>query len=197
MSLPGTKATNTNTFVDMFMMYRNTKFVRTKQNGTKWQHWMLYFLPLDSMELGRLRRLGTRRFLSRSRDLEDSDPDVEEPDDESESDEEDESLSLLLPLPDELDVSESESDVDRLRLLRFLLCESSFSFSLPLPLPSFSRSFSFASRILFAVPIGFLNSSGTSTEGLPSAFNLASTFGFSSCSVRDGRVRYGLGFLHS
>ena len=74
--------------------------------------------------------------------------------------------------------------------------------SLPFPLSSFDRSCSFASKILSAVPIleekdwcqqhwlneiqlkaahGFLNSSGTSTEGFPSVLNFASNFGFSSC----------------
>jgi hypothetical protein len=73
--------------------------------------------------------------------------------------------------------------------------------SLPFPLSSLDRSFSFASKILFAVPIlekkngvnntwlnenlkithGFLNSSGTSTEGFPSALSFDSNFGFSSC----------------
>ena len=43
----------------------------------------------------------------------------------------------------------------------------------------------------------FLNSSGTSTDGFPSAFNLASTRGFSSCAVRDGRETYGRVALHS
>jgi len=42
-----------------------------------------------------------------------------------------------------------------------------------------------------------LNSSGTSTDGFPSAFNLASTRGFSSCAVRDGRETYGREALHS
>jgi hypothetical protein len=43
----------------------------------------------------------------------------------------------------------------------------------------------------------FLNSSGTSTDGFPSAFSFASTFGFSSCSVRDGLETYGRVDLHS
>lgn len=41
-----------------------------------------------------------------------------------------------------------------------------------------------------------LNSSGTSTEGCPSAFNFASTRGFSSCWERDGLETYGLVLLH-
>lgn len=71
--------------------------------------------------------------------------------------------------------------------------------SFPFPLSSFDRSFSFVSKIWFAVPIleeeksailghyklrithGLLNSSGTSTEGFPSVLNFASNFGFSSC----------------
>ena len=69
---------------------------------------------------------------------------------------------------------------------------------------SFSRSFSFSSRIRLAVPVLYddqgemglygaedahfvVNSSGTSTEGLPSALSFASTSGFSSICVRDGR----------
>lgn len=167
-SLSYAEAINTNTFVDTFMTYRSfqiEKICYGKERRSKCI--VLYFLPLDSTELERLRRLGTRRFLSRSRDLEDSDSDPD--DDESESDDADESLSLSPS--DELDEPESESDVERLlqvfnaksinalkgreatyRLLRFLLCESAFSFSFPLPLSSFNRSFSFASRILFAVP---------------------------------------------
>ncbi len=43
----------------------------------------------------------------------------------------------------------------------------------------------------------FLNSSGTSTEGFPSVFNLARRLGFSSCAVRDGREMYGRVDLHS
>lgn len=43
----------------------------------------------------------------------------------------------------------------------------------------------------------FLNSSGTSTDGFPSAFNLASRRGLSSCAVRDGRETYGRESLHS
>lgn len=43
----------------------------------------------------------------------------------------------------------------------------------------------------------FLNSSGTSTDGFPSAFNLARRRGFSSCAVRDGRETYGRVDLHS
>ena len=84
---------------------------------------------------------------------------------------------------------------------------------------SFFRSFSFVSRILFAVPTlerlccirhdglkkrkgtkityFVLNSSGTSTDGFPSAFNLASTHGFSSCWVREGCEMYGRVDLYS
>ena len=42
-----------------------------------------------------------------------------------------------------------------------------------------------------------LNSSGTSTDGFPSAFNFASNFGFSNICVRDGREMYGRLPLHS
>lgn len=90
------------------------------------------------------------------------------------------------------------------------------------PSASFPRAFSLASSIRFAVPLLqsiyqhiypaishgtkkpdeglthlFLNSSGISTDGLPSAFNFASTRGFSSCCVRDGRETYGREDLHS
>lgn len=86
----------------------------------------------------------------------------------------------------------------------------SLSFELP------ARAFSFSSSILFAVP-GLpghastsaptnraqindthlrLNSSGTSTDGLPSAFSFASRRGFSSCCVREGRETYGRVLLH-
>jgi hypothetical protein len=105
------------------------------------------------------------RFRSLDLDLEES----EESDSELEV-ELDESLSEL-----EDEDSESESDVESERLA-FLRGGVSF----PFPLSSFDRSFSFASKILFAVPIGFLNSSGTSTEGFPS-LSFASNFGFSSC----------------
>lgn len=43
----------------------------------------------------------------------------------------------------------------------------------------------------------FWNSSGTSTDGFPSAFNFESTRGFSSCCVREGREMYGREPLHS
>jgi len=59
---------------------------------------------------------------------------------------------------------------------------------------SFSRCFSFAAKIRFAVPLLFLNSSGTSTDCFPSALDLA---GFSSCAVREGRDTYGRTDLHS
>jgi len=124
-------------------------------------------LPRDGSEPERLRSLfGRLRF----RSLEESDSSEEESDSESELEdvELDESLS-------ELEDSESEFDaeLDRLAFLRRV--------PLSFPLSSFDRSFSFASKILFAVPTGFLNSSGTSTEGFPSALSFASNFGFSSC----------------
>jgi hypothetical protein len=43
----------------------------------------------------------------------------------------------------------------------------------------------------------FLNSSGTSAPGLPSALSFAISFGFSICCVLDGRETYGLSNLHS
>jgi len=126
-------------------------------------------LPLASEPSGLAleRRLGIRRVLLRSLDLDESESDEldrELLESESESETELESLE-----------SESESDVDD-DLLAFLR-ELSFSF----PFTSLVRSFSFASSILSAVPTLFLNSSGTSTEGFPSAFSLANNRGFSSC----------------
>lgn len=145
-----------------------------------------------------------RLFLSRSLERDES-----ELDDERES----ESESSLSSLECEVDVeSESESDsesdsdvdegeseppeVDRLDLRAFFLGsdvdaeEVVDSFSLAL-------SFSLASRIRFAVPLFFVNSSGTSTDGFPSAFSLASSLGFSIICVLDGRDTYGRGDLHS
>lgn len=145
-----------------------------------------------------------RLFLSRSLERDES-----ELDDERES----ESESSLSSLECEVDVeSESESDsesdsdvdegesepseVDRLDLRAFFLGsdvdaeEVVDSFSLAL-------SFSLASRIRFAVPLFFVNSSGTSTDGFPSALSLASNLGFSIICVLDGRDTYGRGDLHS
>jgi len=133
------------------------------------------------------RRFG--RFLLRSLEIEReaSELDVELADDleldpESESD------------------SESESEVseeDLEDLLAFLRALPSSSLDFPLDSSSTSRSCSFDSKIRFAVPLFVLNSSGTSTEGFPSAFSFASNFGFSSNSVRDGRDTYGRVDLHS
>jgi len=134
-------------------------------------------LALDTDLDRSLRRLlGTRRFRARFREDCESDPL------ESESDPDEESESSEPEL-------ESESDSEpEFRLARLL------GRSLPLP---FSRSFSFASSIRFAVPGLLVNSSGTSTEGLPSSLSFASTPGFSSCCVREGRVTYGRVALHS
>jgi len=104
--------------------------------------------------------LGTRLFLFRSLEREESELELEleslkESEDEDDSEDEDES-----------EESESES-----RLAFFL------DFSLPFPL-SFSLSFSLASKIRFAVPVLVLNSSGTSTDGLPSTLSFANTPGF-------------------
>jgi hypothetical protein len=151
-----------------------------------------------------------RRLRSRS---------LEESESESDADLDSESLSEL-----ESDESEPEDDDDLVLVLsknwhrrrkdqahllaRFLDDPSSVSFV------NFSLSFSLASNILLAVPLlqlkvrhesnhqyGYTNfvknSSGTSTEGFPSAFSFASTRGFSSCCVRDGRLTYGRVVLHS
>lgn len=117
---------------------------------------------------------GIRRFRLRSLDREDTESEPEE-DPDSDSDEE----------PDEESESESEEDEDEGddddRRALF------FDGPSPLSLISFSRSFSLFSRILFAVPLLFLNSSGTSTDGFPSALSFANSLGFSNCCVRDGR----------
>jgi len=134
--------------------------------------------------------LSTLRLLLRPRDapgLDDVDLESElEPELESESDPELESESESEPEP------EPEPEDDPLRLVRFLEDDASLS-----PLFASALAFSFAAKILSAVPVFVLNSSGTSTLGCPDAFNLASTFGFSSCCVREGRVTYGLVDLHS
>jgi len=93
---------------------------------------------------------------------------------ESESESEDELESESESEPDD-----DESEPEEAEPLRRLLDPACFS--------SFILSFSLSSRILFAIPFFLMNSSGTSTEGLPSALSLASSFGFSSCWVRDGR----------
>jgi len=114
----------------------------------------------------------------------DREPDAEEelePESDSESESEDESEDEESEFDDD--------DEDRRALLR--------DGPSPLSLFSFSRSFSFDSRILFAVPLLVLNSSGTSTDGFPSALSFARTLGFSNCCVRDGRETYGRVDLHS
>lgn len=137
-------------------------------------------LPSEPLEetLDVCLRRGRRRLLSLSWEREEED-EFDESDEESES--ESESLSELEPESLLDDEPEERDD----RLARFL--------ALPV---SFSLSFSFASKILFAVPLLFLNSSGTSTDGLPSSFNFARVRGFSSCCVRDGRDTYGRVDLH-
>jgi hypothetical protein len=114
-----------------------------------------------------------------------------------------EASELDAELADELD-SESESDSESELseevledLLAFFRVLPSSSLAFPLNPSSASRSCSFDSKIRFAVPLFVLNSSGTSTEGFPSAFNFASSFGFSSISVREGRDTYGRVDLHS
>ena len=160
--------------------------------------------------------MGIRLLLSRSREREesesepddesDSDPDEPELESESESEPESESESDSEPEEDllvELCVrAASQYDspdghgcsTDRLRFL----CGGSF------PSASLARAFSFSFKILFAVPALqimnirnqptairrthlCLNSSGTSTEGFPSAFAFANRLGFSNSCVRDGR----------
>lgn len=112
-----------------------------------------------------------------------------------------EASELDAELADELDPeSDSESELseeDVEDLLAFFRVLPSSSLAFPLDPSSTSRSFSFDSKIRFAVPLFVLNSSGTSTEGFPSAFNFASNFGFSSISVREGRDTYGRVDLHS
>jgi len=115
-----------------------------------------------------------------------------------------EALELDSELSDELDPeSDSESELseedDREDLLAFfrVLSGSSSSFAFPLDPSGSFRSSSFASKIRLAVPLFLLNSSGTSTEGFPSAFNFASNLGFSNSSVREGRDTYGRVDLHS
>jgi len=124
-------------------------------------------LVVDSdSDLLRLCELGTRLFSSRTLEREESELEFD-------------SLSEL----DSDDESESEGEE---RFAFFL----DLDLSLPLSF-SFSLSFSLASRIRSAVPVLLLNSSGTSTDGFPTAFSFDSTPGFSSCCVRDGRDTYG------
>jgi hypothetical protein len=116
-----------------------------------------------------------------------------------------EAFELDAELADELDPesdSESEpeselSEEDLEDLLAFFRVLLSSSLAFPLDPSKASRSCSFDSKIRFAVPLFVLNSSGTSTEGFPSAFNFASNFGFSSIAVREGRDTYGRVDLHS
>jgi len=147
-----------------------------------------HFLPRslsESLDRDRLRLLGTRLLRSLSLEREESEADCEsepepEPElSESESDEE----------SDEESEDDEEGETER---LAFFDAFSSF----PFPFSSLALSFSFASKIRLAVPVLFLNSSKTSTDGLPAAFSLASVLGFSNCWVREGRDTYGRGFLH-
>lgn len=139
------------------------------------------------MDRLRLRELGTLLFVSRSLEREESELALL---DESESDDESESESPVEPEPEPELEPELEDRLAFFRLVGFSL-RSSLAFS-------FSLSFSLASRIRLAVPVFVLNSSGTSTDGFPSALTIfASTLGFSSCCVRDGRETYGRLDLHS
>lgn len=114
-----------------------------------------------------------------------------------------EASELDAELADELDPeseSDSESELseeDLEDLLAFFRILPSSSLAFASDPSSASRSCSFDSKIRFAVPLFVLNSSGTSTEGFPSAFNFASNFGFSSIAVREGRDMYGRVDLHS
>jgi hypothetical protein len=94
-----------------------------------------------------------------------------------------EASELDAELADELDPesdseSEPESELSEEDLLAFFRALPSSSLAFPLDPSKASRSCSFDSKIRFAVPLFVLNSSGTSTEGFPSAFNFASNFGF-------------------
>lgn len=165
---------------------------------------------------------GTRLLLLRSREREDSEPELELESEsdalESDADETDTDSELEdddLELVERVDLREYDvGGEDALGVRAYLR-----AFFLDLPSDPitfcFSLSFSLASRMKFAVPLlddgekhsqttetrdvtyFFLNSSGTSTEGLPSALSLANTFGFSSISVREGRETYGRSNLHS
>jgi len=129
-----------------------------------------------------LRPRGRLRFSSRSlereRELYEPESELDDSESEPESDDDDSDSDLD---------SELETDALDERFARFL---ARFVFSC-------SLCFSLASKIRSAVPLLFLNSSGTSTDGFLSAFNLARTRGFSSCAVRDGRETYGREALHS
>jgi len=138
---------------------------------------------VERLRLSSLR--GMRRLPLRSREREDSERELEA---ESESDAL-ESDAEEADSDSELDDSESDERLD-LRAFFFGWLSEPVVFC-------FSLSFSLASRIKFAVPLFFLNSSGTSTEGFPSALSFASTRGFWSIPVREGRETYGRSDLHS
>jgi len=140
----------------------------------------LRFLPRDDSR-ETLRPRGLLRLSSRSleRELYESEPEPDDSEAESEPESDDDSD------PD----SEEEGETLDDRFFRFF-ARSVFS-------SPFSRSFSLASKIRSAIPVLFLNSSGTSTDGFPSAFDLARRRGLSSCAVREGRETYGLVDLHS
>jgi len=144
------------------------------------------FHRLPSLE--DLRRLGRLRL--RAREIDELLESEESESDELAS-EESEELDESESVPEE---SEPEDGGERRDLFLSLFP--------PFPFPSFcslacSRSFSLASSIWFAVPVVFLNSCGTSTEGFPASLSFASTLGFSSCCVREGRETYGRVDLHS
>lgn len=146
------------------------------------------------MRGGEAERLGERRL--RLRDLERLDVREEPeslPEDESESESESEPESES---ESESEEDEDDDDADRRRC--FLVGGSSSSarrFRLVLSF-SRSRSRSLSARILLATPDLFLNSSGTSTLGVPAAFSFASAAGLSKSSVREGRETYGRSNLH-
>jgi len=139
-------------------------------------------LRVEAPGLARLLTLELRRLRVFCRFVREREREDELRDELESEPEESESESLELELEDE------DDDVDVEVLLRLLLDS---------PVPSPNRAFSLASRILFAVPLLVVNSSGTSTDGFPSILSFSSSFGFSSCCVREGLETYGRVDLHS
>jgi len=131
----------------------------------------------DALEIlrprGRLRL--SSRSLERDREMYESELELDDSDSASDDD------------SDSDDDPRSEAEEADARFVRFLARSS----------PSVSLCFSLAAKIRSAVPLLFLNSSGTSTDGFPSALALARRRGLSSCAVREGRETYGRVDLHS
>ena len=144
------------------------------------------------MRGGEAERPGERRLRLRDLDRLDAREEPESlPDDEPESESESEPES-----ESESDEDDDEEDAD---LRRCFLVGGSSPSARRFPLDfsfSRSRSRSLASRILLATPDLFLNSSGTSTLGVPAALSFASAAGLSRSSVREGRETYGRSNLH-